>query len=221
MAHGFLDTAAFLVIYLVSFETFVVKLSLSQTGSSVGEAMQKHFGRTVADCVFGVVCVAAAASAQTPAPVARTTATYTSIPLEITVNRPASDVWKRVGKYCDIGEWFQIPCTITSGKDGEMGTVRSVANEVLVGRTELSYTYTQPVREGIPYNLYHGTLEARPLTATTSKLVYTLVYDNSMLADAAARENDRAQRTARFTAALENMKILAEGGVLPAAPGRQ
>ena len=194
--------------------------------------MQKHFGRTVADCVFGVVCVAAAASAQTPAPVARTTPpavasnvvaspTYTSIPLEITVNRPASEVWKRVGKYCDLGEWLRIPCTITSGKDGEVGAVRSVANEVLVGRTELSYTYTQPVREGVPYNLYHGTLEARPVTATTSKLVYTLVYDNSMLADVAARENDRAQRAARFTTALENMKILAEGGVLPAAPGRQ
>ena len=46
----------------------------------------------------------------------------------------------------DIGEWFQIPCTITQGKDGEFGAVRSVANEILVGKTELSYTYTQPVR---------------------------------------------------------------------------
>ena len=32
-----------------------------------------------------------------------------SIPLEITVNRPAAEVWKRVGKFCDIGEWLQIP----------------------------------------------------------------------------------------------------------------
>ena len=72
--------------------------------------------------------------------------------------------------------------------------MRSVANEMLVGNTELSYTYTQPVREGRPYNLYHGTLEARPVTATTSKLVYTLVFDNSMLADDAARE--RGQGTA-------------------------
>jgi hypothetical protein len=144
--------------------------------------------------------------------------TYVSIPLEITVNRSAADVWKRVGKYCDIGEWFQIPCTITSGKDGEFGAVRSVANEVLVGRTELSYTYTQPVREGRPYNLYHGTLEARPLTATTSKLVYTLVYDNSMLPDAAAKERDKEQRATQFMRALQNMKILAEGGTLPPRP---
>ena len=157
-----------------------------------------------------VVCLAHAASAQTPppgaqaasaAPVSNVVAnpTYISIPLEITVNRPAAEVWKRVGKFCDIGEWLRIPCTITSGKDGEFGAVRSVAGEILVGKTELSYTYTQPVRAGRPYNLYHGTLEARPLTATTSKLVYTLMFDNSMLADDAAREKDKAQKTAQFT----------------------
>src|SRR5437773_4290397 len=144
--------------------------------------------------------------------------TYISIPLEIAVNRPAADVWKRVGKFCDIGEWLRIPCTITSGKDGEFGAVRSVANEVLVGKTDLSYTYTQPVREGRPYNLYHGTLEARPVTATTSKIVYTLFFDNSMLPNDAARAADRARRTERFTQALQNMKILAEGGRLPPAP---
>ena len=164
------------------------------------------------------VCFAA------PAPPADATVvakpTYVSIPMEIDVNRSAADVWKRIGKFCDIGEWLRIPCTITSGKDGEFGAVRSVANEVLVGRTELSYTYTQPVREGRPYNLYHGTLEARPVTATTSKIVYTLFFDNSMLADDAAREADRARRTTQFTQALENMKILAEGGTLPPAPAR-
>ena len=141
--------------------------------------------------------------------------TYTSILMEVAVNRSAADVWKRIGKYCDIGEWFQIPCTITQGKEGEVGAVRSVANEVMVGKTELSYTYTQPVRAGRPYDLYHGTLEARPVTATTSKLVYTLVYDNSMLADDAAREADKTRRTTTFTRALQNMKTLAEGGTLP------
>jgi len=147
--------------------------------------------------------------------------TYATIVMEMAVNKPAAEVWKRVGKYCDIGEWFRIPnCTITAGKDGEVGAVRSVANEVLVGKTELSYTYTQPVREGRPYDLYHGTLEARPVTATTSKLVYTLLFDNSMMADDAAREANKAQRTTQFTTALENMKTLAEGGTLAPAPAR-
>src|SRR6185503_1918009 len=145
--------------------------------------------------VAAVLGLSAAASAQgpTPPPLQTPNPNYVSIPLEITVNKPAADVWKRVGKYCDIGEWLQIPCTITSGKDGEFGAVRSVANEILVGKTELSYTYTQPVRNDRPYNLYHGTLEARPVTATTSKIVYTIFFDNSMLADDAAREADRAR----------------------------
>jgi hypothetical protein len=195
------------------------------------ETMRNQFGKTAAGCALAVVCLAGVASAQIPAPGAQPASpapvsnvvanpTYISIPLEITVNRPAAEVWKRVGKYCDIGEWLRISCTITSGKDGEFGAVRSVAGEVLVGKTELSYTYTQPVRAGRAYNLYHGTLEARPVTATTSKLVYTLMFDNSMLADDAARERDKAQRTAQFTQALENMKILAEGGTLPPAPPR-
>ena len=157
------------------------------------------------------------ASAQPPGPAAPAVAnpTYVTLPMEITVNRPAAEVWKRVGKYCDIGEWLQVACTITSGKDGEVGTVRSIGREILVGKTELSYSYTQPVLEGRVYNLYHGTLEARPLTATTTKLVYTLMWDNSMLADDAARERDVTQRRTMFTRALENMKTLAEGGTIP------
>lgn len=162
----------------------------------------------------------ASAQAAAPPPLAVPSPTYVSIPLEMAVDRPAADVWKRVGKYCDIGEWLQLPCTITWGKEGQLGAVRSVANEVLVGMTELSYTYTQPPRVGVPYNLYHGTLEARPVTATTSKLVYTLMFDNSMLADAAARERDLASKTALFTRALQNMKTLAEGGTLPPPAAR-
>src|SRR4029078_427350 len=113
----------------------------------------------------------------------------------ITVIKPAAEVGRRVGKFCDIGEWLRIPCTITSGTDGEFGAVRSVAGELLGGNTELSYTYTQTVRSGRPYNLYHGTLEARPVTATTSKLVYTLMFDNSILADDASRQRAKATGT--------------------------
>ncbi len=189
--------------------------------------MRHRIARTAVWCGLAVIGLASAATAQTPAApaapvsVAVANPTYASIVMELAVNRPAADVWKRVGKYCDIGEWLRIPCTITSGKDGEVGAVRSVATEILVGRTELSYTYTQPVRNDRPYNMYHGTLEARPVTATTSKLVYTLMFDNSMLADDAAREADKARRTTTFTTALQNMKILAEGGTMPPAPPRQ
>ena len=164
------------------------------------------------------------AQAPAPAPLQTPNPHYVSIPLEIDVNRPAVEVWKRIGKYCDIEEWLQVPCVLTSGKAGEVGAVRSLRNgaviEILVAKTAMSYTYTQPVREGQRYNLYHGTVEAVPVSATTSKLVYTLVFDNSMLADDAAREKDIQQRTAQFTRALNNMKTLAEGGALPPPAAR-
>ena len=178
--------------------------------------MQTRFTRIGVSCAVALACVATAArpaSAQDKIVVA--SPTYAFIPMEIDVDRPVAEVWQAVGGYCDIEKWFQIPCTMLSGEEGDFGSVRSVATEVLVGKTEFSYTYTQTPREGQPYNLYHGTLEARPVTATTSKLVYTLMFDNSMLADDAAREADKARRLATFTRALENMKIIAEGGTLP------
>jgi len=158
-----------------------------------------------------------------PPPLQVANPAYVTIPMEITVNRPVKDVWARIGKYCDIAEWFQIAsgCEITSGKDGEVGAVRTVGAEILVAKTEYSYAYTQPVREGRPYNLYHGNLEARPIDANTTKLLYTLVYDLSLVSgDDAAKAADVERRRTAFNRALANMKILAEGGTLPPPPPR-
>ena len=139
---------------------------------------------------------------------------YTTIELTIDIAKPAKEVWAKVGGYCDISKWLNdVDCTITSG-DGGMGTVRVLAGgrvtEILVAQTDLSYGYTQPVREGQFYNLYHGFMEARPVTATTSKMVYTLVYDISDKADQAARDADIARRRTMFEGALQNIKKLAE-----------
>ena len=66
--------------------------------------------------------------------------------------------------------------------------------------------------------MYHGTLEAHPVTATTSKIVYTLFFDNSNLPDEAAKQADKDRRRTQFMRALQNMKTLAEGGTLPPPP---
>ena len=138
---------------------------------------------------------------------------YTTIELEIDIAKPAKEVWAKVGGYCDIAEWLKVDCTITSG-DGGMGTVRVLAGgrvtEILVAQTELSYGYTQPVREGQFYNLYHGFMEARPVTDRTSKMIYTLVYDIYDKADQAAKDADIARRRGMFEGALANMKAIAE-----------
>jgi hypothetical protein len=149
-----------------------------------------------------------------PAPMQVPNPHYVSIPMTIDVNAPADKTWARIGKFCDIGEWGIPGCTILSG-DGGLGTVRSIGNEILVGKTQYSYTYTQPVRDGATFNMYHGTLEVIPVTAITSRIRYTLFFDNGMLADDAAREKDMANRKTRFSKMLDNMKILAEGGTLP------
>jgi uncharacterized protein YndB with AHSA1/START domain len=139
---------------------------------------------------------------------------YTTIEMEIDINRPAAEVWAKVGGYCDIEKWItRLDCEITSG-DGGMGTVRVLAGgrvvEILVAQTELSYGYTQPAVEGQFYNLYHGFMEARPVTANTSKMLYTLVYDVSSLPDQAAKDADVERRRGTFQEALVNMKALAE-----------
>jgi hypothetical protein len=138
---------------------------------------------------------------------------YVTVKMEIDVARPAKDVWAKVGGYCEIKKWLGLECRITSG-DGGIGTVRSLDNgrvlEILVAQTDLAYGYTQPVREGQFYNLYHGFMEARPVTAKTSKLLYTLVYDVSDKADKAAKDADVAGRRTRFEAGLKKMKEMAE-----------
>lgn len=144
---------------------------------------------------------------------------YATVRMEIDVARPAAQVWAKVGKYCDISEWLNVECRISSG-DGGIGTVRVLAggrvNEILVGMTDLSYGYTQPVKDGQFYNLYHGYLEARPVSANASKLVYTLMLDVSDKPDQAAKDADLANRRTRFEAALAKMKQIAEG-TAPAA----
>lgn len=138
---------------------------------------------------------------------------YKTIEMSIDVAKPAKDVWAKVGGYCDIATWLKVDCKITSGNGG-MGTVRALANgrvtEILVAKTDLSYGYTQPAVEGRFYNLYHGFLEAKPVTDKTSKLLYTLMLDESDKPDQAAKDADVANRRMRFEAALQTMKEIAE-----------
>jgi len=144
---------------------------------------------------------------------------YVSFSLQVDVDRPAAEAWQRIGKYCAISEWFQMSCRLTAGDEWSVGSVRLLREsiiEVLVARTPLSYTYAQPVRVGVPYNLYHGTLAIEPVSAKRSKIVYTFLFDNSMLSEE-ARVADIAARKERFGRAMANMKMMAEGGKVPPA----
>lgn len=141
-------------------------------------------------------------------------AEYATVKLEIDVARSAEHVWSKVGAdYCGISEWLGIDCTITAGEGG-IGTVRVLAGgritEVMVAQTPLSYGYAQPAVPGEFYNLYHGFMEARPVDANNSKIIYTLMLDVSNHADQAAKDADLQRRRATFERAMTNMKALAE-----------
>jgi len=142
---------------------------------------------------------------------AASAAEYTTIVQSIDVAKPADVVWKKVGGFCAIHDWLaggKLSCVYTTG-DGGVGTNRLLAgriNEVMVSKTDLSYTYAQPLS---PIE-YHGSVEVKPTSATTSKIVYTLFYDLAPLPDQAAKDKDRAGRAAMFMGALHSMKTLAE-----------
>ena len=138
-------------------------------------------------------------------------AEYVSVVQEIDVAKPADVVWKKVGDFCAIKDWLgggRLTCTYASGTGG-LGTDRLLAgriHEVMVSRSDLSYTYTQPLS---PIE-YHGTVEVKPTGKGTSKIIYTLFYDLAPLPDQAAKDKDRAGKAAMFMGALHSMKALSE-----------
>lgn len=136
---------------------------------------------------------------------------YFRMILETEVDKPAAEVWSKVGGYCDISVWLNLDCEITQG-DGGIGTVRVLNGtiiEPMTALTELSYGYTQPVVEGEIYTLYHGFMEARPVSETTSKLIYTVMWDTSELSEDVIKAGVERRRNL-FTAGLAKMKEIAE-----------
>ena len=133
---------------------------------------------------------------------------YVSIVQETAINVPAETAWAKVKGYCDIGAWLKTTCEITSGKDGELGAVRKIAGrieEVIVAVTPMSYSYAD-VDTKI---LYHGTVEIRPVSKTSSKLVYSLFFDQTSV-PAEQREANKTRRQQMFAGVMATMKGMAE-----------
>ena len=113
--------------------------------------------------------------------------------------------------WCGIAKFLDVKgCTINSGK-GELGSIRTIDTgtavvvENVVARTPLSYTYAQPF---MPV-FYHGTLAVEPVDATHSRLVYSLIWNQNGLPDAAARKAAVDGRKVRFQAAVDKMAAAA------------
>ena len=145
------------------------------------------------------------AQAQTPQP-----ADWTILTLTANTNKPAAVTWDRIGghDWCGILRFLDRlkGCTIDSGK-GEVGSVRTVmvgttpTVEIAVARTPLSYTYAQPYTP----IFYHGTMGVEPVDATHSRIVYTLMWNQTPVGDAAAQKAAHDARQKSFQAAVDKM----------------
>lgn len=143
-------------------------------------------------------------------PIPAMAAQFTTILLEKIVERTPEQTWARIGGYCAIAQWLRVNCVITSGNGVSVGTNRRLndkTDEIIVAETPYSYSYAQPSSA----IFYHGTLAVEPLDrGRKSKIVYTLFYDVAPLSTPEAILADRAQRTKRFSEALDSMKMIAE-----------
>ncbi len=161
----------------------------------------------LAATVLGVSLFTGAASAA-DAGSAAPAADYAVVNLQLDVDKPMDVVWAKVGGYCQIAAWLKLSCVMASGS-GDVGSVRRLADridEVMVGKTAYSYTYTQPTTT----ILYHGTLQVVPHGEGHSTLLYNLFWNQAALTSDDAKAKDRAQRTTAFTKALATMKAIAE-----------
>jgi Polyketide cyclase / dehydrase and lipid transport len=153
---------------------------------------------------------ATGAAAQTPQP-----ADWTTLTMTADLTKGADAAWEKIGgnDWCGIAKYLDVKgCTITSGK-GELGSVRTINTgtatvvEIAVARTPHSYTYAQPFTP----IFYHGTLAVEPMDKGHSKLVYTLIWNQTAVGDAAAQAAAREGRHTRFQAAVDKMAAAANG----------
>ena len=138
-------------------------------------------------------------------------ADYVVITRQVDVDRPADQVWKRIGSYCAIAEWLKVTCDYSSGS-GDVGSVRRINGtniEPMVAKTPLSYTYWQTAGN-MAASSYHGTLAVEPEGAGRSRIFYTLFYDQAAMASDAVRTSERERLTQRFQGALDTMKAIVE-----------
>ena len=154
-----------------------------------------------------------AANAQ-PMPATPQPADWTTLTLTADLKAGADSAWQKIGgnDWCGIAKYLDVKgCAINSGT-GELGSVRTIMGatgpvvEIVVARTAHSYTYAQPFTP----IFYHGTLAVEPVDRTHSKLIYTLIWNQAAVGDAAAQAAARTGRQMRFQAAVDKMKVAAD-----------
>lgn len=146
------------------------------------------------------------AMAQTPQP-----ADWLVLNFSADLNKNIDVAWNRMGgnDLCAIAKYLDVQtCTVISGK-GEVGSVRNIGVagnpapvvENIVSRSKYSYTYAQPFNA----SFYHGTMSIVATGPNTSRLEYTLIWNQAGVGNAAAQAASRESRQQRFQMAVNRM----------------
>jgi hypothetical protein len=139
---------------------------------------------------------------------------WTTILMEKVVDRTPDQTWSKIGPYCAIATWLKVSCVVTTGNQVSVGTIRRLngrTDEIIVAATPYSYSYAQPLTDVQPESpiFYHGTLAVEPVDRSHSKLIYTLIWNQTAVGDAAAQAAAREGRKTRFQAAVDKMAAAA------------
>ena len=151
---------------------------------------------------------AQARKAQTPQP-----ADWTTLTLTADTQQTADVAWDSIGgnDWCAIAKYLDVERLHHQFGQGRTGlgahhrTGTTTMVEIAVARTAHSYTYAQPFTP----IFYHGTMAVEPVDASHSKIVYTLIWNQTAVGDAAAQAAAREGRQTRFQAAVDKMAAAA------------
>ncbi len=133
------------------------------------------------------------------APLAIPNPHYVSIEMEVNINRPRN---RSLEARRQVLRYWRVACRrrvlFSRGKTERVSAVRSIGNEVLVRKTGSfpTPTHSRCAKAVRTFSITARARSAGTVTATTSKLIYILMFDNSTLADDAARSRHRFETNA-------------------------
>jgi hypothetical protein len=135
---------------------------------------------------------------------------FAKVALTTRIACPAEIAWPLIGGFGTAGRFLGVAITL-DGEEGVLGTTRRVGADIveaLVGVSRHSYTYAQTEGPMAQY-AYHGCVSLEPDSATSCKLDYTIIFEQSAMSVAdLTYQLDRIK--GRFEGMLESMKAAAE-----------
>lgn len=143
---------------------------------------------------------------------------------KVTINSSADKVWLKVADFGNLGAWHPAVAKteITDGVNNKVGAVRKLTLqdggtivETLTNYSASGMTYSYVINEGVlPFSDYASVLQVRPLSATTTEVVWRGEFKRKDLSvkPANGQDDEAATSTAHavYRAGLDNLKKISE-----------